>query len=205
MSWLSSFVKNIANPDSNPNPETTKMSTTFDKAFENTIGIEGGYTNDPTDAGGETNFGITISTARIYGYTGDMKDLPLDTAKAIYKQNYWDINRLDEIVNLSPSLAIELFDSGVNVGVKTPIKWLQQGLNVLSRNNTLFHHIDTDGLIGQGTISTLALLNPTDLDILFKIVNIYQGYYYLSICTTNSSQEKFIRGWLKRVSFDEIA
>ena len=54
----------------------------FDQAFRNMIGHEGGYVNDPRDPGGETNHGVTKRVAVANGYTGSMKDLPLDTAKA---------------------------------------------------------------------------------------------------------------------------
>ena len=37
--------------------------------------IEGGYVNDPDDKGGETCHGVTLTTAREYGYKGKMKDL----------------------------------------------------------------------------------------------------------------------------------
>ena len=62
----------------------------FDDAFEIIVGSEGGYSNDPNDPGGATRFGITEAVARANGYEGDMKDLPLDKAKSIYKAKYWD-------------------------------------------------------------------------------------------------------------------
>lgn len=44
--------------------------------------------NDPSDKGGETNYGITVATARANGYKGAMRDLPLQTAKDIYRNEY---------------------------------------------------------------------------------------------------------------------
>ena len=49
----------------------------FDDAFTALELIEGGYSNDPQDPGGETMYGITARLARAYGYTGAMRDLPL--------------------------------------------------------------------------------------------------------------------------------
>lgn len=34
----------------------------FDDAFKIVLDFEGGYSNDPADRGGETNYGITAST-----------------------------------------------------------------------------------------------------------------------------------------------
>ena len=61
------------------------MSITFDEVFERTIGHEGGYVNNPKDPGGETNWGITIKTARENGYTGSMKSMSRLQAKEIYR------------------------------------------------------------------------------------------------------------------------
>ena len=49
---------------------------------------EGGYSNDPSDLGGETCWGITIAEARASGYTGSMALLPRPTAVEIYKKKY---------------------------------------------------------------------------------------------------------------------
>jgi len=40
-----------------------------------TLGLEGGYVNDPVDPGGETNHGVTIAVARESGFRGRMVDL----------------------------------------------------------------------------------------------------------------------------------
>ena len=53
----------------------------FDKAFDHTVGKEGGYSNHPSDRGGETMWGITIAVARDYGYSGNMREMPVETAK----------------------------------------------------------------------------------------------------------------------------
>jgi lysozyme family protein len=42
----------------------------FDREFEKLIDVEGGYTNNPDDSGGETMWGVTIAVARRNGYTG---------------------------------------------------------------------------------------------------------------------------------------
>ena len=59
----------------------------FDKAFELLIGNEGGYVNNQKDPGGETNWGITKTVAVANGYAGDMRTMPKETAKGIYKKS----------------------------------------------------------------------------------------------------------------------
>ncbi|MCZ3110867.1 hypothetical protein NYZ20_18695, partial [Acinetobacter baumannii] len=69
----------------------------FDQAFDALIGHEDGYSNNPADPGGETMWGVTLTVARASDYTGPMKDLPRDTAKAIYRAQYWDAVRADQL------------------------------------------------------------------------------------------------------------
>ena len=48
------------------------------------IAVEGGYVNDPNDAGGATNHGVTEQVAREHGYAGAMQSLPKGMAQEIY-------------------------------------------------------------------------------------------------------------------------
>ena len=56
---------------------------TAEKIIEGILGKEGGYVDHPSDKGGPTRWGITQTTARAHGYTGDMRNLPRETAKQI--------------------------------------------------------------------------------------------------------------------------
>jgi hypothetical protein len=53
------------------------------------LGREGGYVEQPSDAGGETNWGVTRAVARENGYAGPMAAMTRDQAKAIYRAKYW--------------------------------------------------------------------------------------------------------------------
>lgn len=77
---------------------------------------EGAYVNHPDDPGGPTHWGITEKTARDYGYTGDMKEFTRDQAYAILEKNYWYQPGFDKVYAISPALALELCDTGTNMG-----------------------------------------------------------------------------------------
>lgn len=83
------------------------MKGSFDKAFKITIGLEGNYSNDPDDPGGETKFGI----AKRYHPNIDIKNLSLEQAKDIYYTEYWLPSGCD---NVPFPMDICLFDSAVN-------------------------------------------------------------------------------------------
>ena len=114
----------------------------FDKEFNELILVEGGYINDKDDAGGETYLGISRKNnpkwvgweviddiKKKYGTKGITARLKKDTAltnsaKLLYKQNYWDVLELDDIP--SQSIAHEMFDTCVNCGKTTAIRIAQQ-------------------------------------------------------------------------------
>ena len=56
--------------------------------IDDVIAAEGGYVNDPADAGGETMYGITAAVARANGYSGPMSALPRSLAVQIYSTRY---------------------------------------------------------------------------------------------------------------------
>ena len=95
----------------------------FDKAFQITVGVEGGYVNDPADPGGETRYGIS---KRAHPDV-DIKSLTLDQAKDIYRRDYWQPASCDRMPERIGHL---VFDCAVHHGVKTAIKLLQRAITV---------------------------------------------------------------------------
>lgn len=116
----------------------------FDEEFDKVILAEGGYVNDPDDAGGETYLGISRKNnpkwvgweviddiKKKYGTKNITSRLKKDVAltnstKLLYKQNYWDVLELDDIP--SQGIAHQLFDTCVNCGKTTAIRIAQQVL-----------------------------------------------------------------------------
>ena len=166
------------------------MKTIFDKAFEELIGIEGGYVNDPTDRGGETKFGIS---KRTYPHL-DIKGLTLDAAKKIYYRDYWKEAGCEFIIR--EEIAVELFDTAVNMGVNTAVKFLQQSLNLMNRNQYNFPDLAEDGIFGS---KTAGAYKKVDDRILLKVLNGLQFRRYVEICERDTSQEKYFNGWMRRV------
>lgn len=111
----------------------------FDQAFHQLLGHEGGFVDHPSDPGGATCWGITERVARANGYTGPIRSLPVEMAKAIYRKDYWDAVRADEVPQV---VRYALFDAAVNSGVKQAVKWLQRALGVAE-----------DGVIGAATLA----------------------------------------------------
>lgn len=95
----------------------------FKRAVTLILAHEGGYVNDPQDPGGETNMGIS---RRSYP-NEDIRGMTVERAIAIYRQDFWDRLRCDE---LPWPLAVQVFDMGVNAGTGTAIKVLQRSLGV---------------------------------------------------------------------------
>lgn len=50
--------------------------TPFEEALKHTLGIEGEYSDHPSDSGGKTRYGITEAKARAWGYDGPMSARP---------------------------------------------------------------------------------------------------------------------------------
>lgn len=173
----------------------------FLKCWKWLHGIEGEWSNHPSDPGGATRFGITEEVARKWGYFGPMKDLPYVTAMQIGKEGYWDVLNLDALSKITPLVAREIFEIGFNIGVGKglPGRFLQMSLNSLNRRQKDFGDINVDGIIGiqtLGAIRSYFSVRRNARSILLKAINIHQGYYYLALARDNSKFEDFSNGWL---------
>lgn len=172
----------------------------FDQAFLITVGIEGGYSNNAADPGGETMYGVTLQVAREWGYLGPMADLPLETAKTIFYDRFWKPLRLDEVAALSVKVACELFDTNVNMWGGAAGKFLQQALLACGVTTGEFK---IDGVVGTETINSLSRFlarRGTDGElVMLRCLNSQQVTDYMRQVRQNPAKLQFFYGWvLKR-------
>ncbi len=111
--------------------------TTFERAIEFVLSHEGGYSNDPRDPGGETNFGIS---KRAFPDV-DIKGLTREAAIELYRVNYWEKCRCGDF---PPQMGVLLFDTAVNQGPGQAIRILQRAIGVT-----------VDSIIGEQTLAAV--------------------------------------------------
>ena len=91
------------------------MKQNFDQSLEMLLHHEGGYVWHPEDPGGETNLGVTRAVYEQWVgrqvMDGEMKRLTVSDVAPIYKKNYWDRIRGDD---LPSGLDFAAFDWAVN-------------------------------------------------------------------------------------------
>ena len=93
--------------------------TPFETCVDFTLRQEGGFSDDPRDPGGATNFGITQGVLCAWRHTkcsvADVRDLTETEAASIYGALYWNPVRGD---CLPSGIDLMVFDMGVNAGVR---------------------------------------------------------------------------------------
>lgn len=171
----------------------------IDEMLAGLLRNEGGYVNNPNDPGGETNYGVTIAVARANGYSGRMRDMTRADALAIYRSQYFHAPKFDDVFAISPAIAAELFDTGVNMGPTKAVQFLQRALNAFT------DHCLADGQIGPSTIAALKAFLAKRPDggeeVLLKAMNCLQGERYIELAEKNPKLKTFTYGWLdNRVS-----
>ena len=174
------------------------MNPICEKIIDDIIAREGGFVDSPSDSGGPTNFGITEHLARSYGYDGDMEDLPREKAVEIYKAEFWDKLRADQLFDISPAVCEEVVDTGVNCGPYWAVRFLQEWLNVFNVQGAYYRDMIVDGRIGNVTLAALeSYCIRRDPDVLVKGLNCSQGARYKGIAERRGKDEDHIYGWLK--------
>lgn len=157
------------------------------------LSYEGGFVNDPDDAGGATNKGVTLATWRRVGYDKDgdgdidVADLKLisdeEAVNAVLRPHYWNRWKADQIN--SQSLANILVDwvwgSGKH-GIVIPQRMLG---------------VQADGIVGP---KTLAALNGVDAKVFFDQLKVEREMFFRRIVEAKPTQRKFLKGWLRRLN-----
>ena len=154
---------------------------------------EGGYVNDPKDAGGATNMGVTIGTWKQVGYDKDgdgdidVADLKLltrtDVINRVLKPHYWDRWKADQILNQSvANILVDWVWGSGKWGVTIPQQLLK---------------VTPDGVVGAKTIAALNSANQKEL---FQLIWNARYNFLHNICNTRPANKKFLKGWLNRLN-----
>lgn len=165
----------------------------FDIVLPMILNFEGGYVDDPTDPGGETNKGITMSTfcqcshalLGLAPTSGNLEALTDAQAGIIYRNKYWVPIQGDSIP--LQDLANIVCDFYVNAGTHAS-SLLQQVIKSMGAPITV------DGCIGPATIQALAALDQVEAYRQYKAGRIA---YYQQL---GQKYPQFLAGWLNRVN-----
>lgn len=185
----------------------------YAKALALVLKHEGGYANDPVDRGGETYRGVArrfhadwAGWKRIDGLRGkpgfpnslDSDNTLQKLVAEFYRKNYWAPVQGDKLSD--DALAQELFDTAVNMGVRRAVRFFQEALNLLNRNQKNYDDLVADGWLGAKSLAALNVLLVADKNprYLIKLMNALQAAHYVEIMRNDPTQERFARGWLNR-------
>lgn len=161
----------------------------FDQTFDRLVSNEGGYSNNPADPGGETNWGITWTVLReaigagIVPSGTTIKNLTRNQAKDIYRWRFWGQGKMD---SFDGAISFQTFDAAVNHGIETAIRLLQRAAGVAD-----------DGNIGPITVAAIKSKSVTDMLMLFIA-------YRIRYWTKLSTWLTFGKGWANRAADDLV-
>lgn len=157
------------------------MKSNFEECMARLLAHEGGYVWHAEDPGGETNFGVTRAVYEQYAgrqvMDGEMEGLTHDDVYPIYKENYWDRIRGDD---LPSGVDWAVFDFCVNSGVSRSAKALQRIVGV-----------EQDGGIGPMTLQAVLEIEPAEI---IEQMHHMRASFYRSLSTFDT----FGRGWIRR-------
>lgn len=159
------------------------MKDNWEISFQMVLKHEGGFVNNPKDPGGATNLGVTKKVWEDYvGHQvslDDMKSLTPEMVKPLYKKNYWDKIKGDQ---LPSGVDYAAYDLAVNSGTGRAAKYLQKIAGV-----------PDDGVIGPKSMDAIMSCDPEQtVDALCDM--------RLDFLQKLPTWETFGKGWGRRVS-----
>lgn len=160
---------------------------------------EGGFVDHKSDRGGPTHHGITERVARMYGYRGDMREMPWSAALEIYEKRYFIEPGFNSVATINGPVAVELTDTGVNMGQHWPAVFFQTALNRFNRRGRDYRNIKVDGDVGPATLTAfdayMKRRGKLGELVMLRALNTLQGDRYFDVTPEDDQNEDFIFGW----------
>ena len=166
-----------------------KSSESLEAAFERAK--KKGFANDPSDPGGATMIGVTLSTYKTYckrngmktPTVNDLKNIKYKIWRDILHTMYWGKWKADTIEdqNVANMLVDWVWMSGANIGIKRPQKLLG---------------VTQDGIVGPKTI---AAVNNTQGFL--KVLYDARKSHFENIVKSRPASAKFLKGWMNRLNY----
>ena len=159
----------------------------FDQAFNILLKHEGGFSDHPADHGNWTGGWVGVGELRgtKFGIAAnaypneDICNLTVDRAKEIYRRDFWDPVRADE---LPAEVRYAVFDAAVKSGVRQAARWLQRAAGVRD-----------DGVIGPITLGSVRAADP---QVLLRRMLSARLRFMVEL----SNWPMFGRGWARRIA-----
>lgn len=132
---------------------------------------DGGYTDDPTDRGGATKWGIS---EKAHPELAPIIDLTFEKACDVYYKEYWrvyqDFKALPlDLDSVLLDLAVVIFDTGVNLGPRRSYSFWKQAVDQKAKDPA-------------------------------KVVLGLRDKYYFDLVTLHADQKKYYNGWVNRMN-----
>lgn len=159
------------------------MPTDIDRIIDNVITNEGGAkaTDDPSDNGGRTQYGISEKSNPQAWLDGQVSE---QEAKEIYLRKYVVWPGFHKLPVSHQKLQAQLIDYGVHSGPQLAIQKLQAILGA-----------KTDGVLGPKTLNAIEQTDPVALNNKLMQARVKM---IGNIVSKNPSQLKYLNGFLSR-------
>jgi len=157
-------------------------SAEFLAAVERVLANEGGYSSNPDDPGGATNFGISARS----NPGVNIAALTRDAAIEIYWRQWW---LRFGFAQLPAAIAAKTFDSSINIGARPAIECLQRALRACGRP------VAEDGTLGPATVLES---HRAAADALLAATRSELAAHYRLVAAKQARSAAFLNGWLNR-------
>lgn len=195
---------------SKPHGWTASHEQRWQQLLRRILVVEGGFVDDPADRGGTTKYGISLRFLKAVGKIDTNRDgfadldLNFDTVldgqdiRALTPQMAGDL--FLKHFYLGPGFWVipqpfdgALFDQAVNGGTTAAVKILQRALNSFGATPAL----KVDGDLGNLTHARLLELIRQGKPVL-QFVRVEAAERYRAIVRADRTQQRFLKGWLRR-------